>query len=181
VLKPSPQCVCCWMDEDEDEDKSEHKGGSKLNSIFGSRWALIALLFSCTSMPRDLLHALSLLLGTESQGLQVASIAHILIMRIGLGRTVEDVPPRQTTKQPVLVGGQNKNPVSRCIQRHFLLEVTKLLAREHSNKPEQCLHLEEDVEEAHIPQVEEEQVISIKIDLIRSLRVRRRSKIIPTT
>jgi len=37
----------------EDEDKSEHEGGSNPNSIFGSRKALAALLFGCTSMLRS--------------------------------------------------------------------------------------------------------------------------------
>jgi len=54
------------------------------------------------------------------------------------------------------------------------------VTREHSDKPGQCLHPEEDMAEAHTPQAEEEQVISIKIDLARSLRVRRRHfKIVP--
>jgi len=76
--------------------------------------------------------------------------------------------------------GQNKNTTSRHVQRCFLLEATKLLTREHtSDKPGQCLHLEEDMAEAHTPQVEEEQVISIKINLVRSLRVRRHFKIVP--
>jgi len=39
----------CWMDEDKDESKC--KGGSKLNSIFESRWALIALLFILVEGP----------------------------------------------------------------------------------------------------------------------------------
>jgi len=64
---------------DEDKDESEHEGGSKPNSIFESRWALIALLFGCASMLRDLLCALSLLLGVESQGLQAVSDTHVAV------------------------------------------------------------------------------------------------------
>jgi hypothetical protein len=83
--------------------------------------------------------------------------------------------------EPVLVQGQKENPMSRHTQRHFSPEATKLLAREHSDEPGQCLHLEEDMTEAHTPQAEEEQVISIEIDLVRSLRVRRCFKIAPAT
>jgi len=71
---------------DKDKDKSERKGGSKPNSIFGSRQALITLLFGCASMPRDLLHALSLLLGAESQvlaeRLSPLSLQRILVVGI---------------------------------------------------------------------------------------------------
>ena len=77
-----------------DKDKSEREGGSKPNSIFGSRQALITLLFGCASMLRDLLHVLSLLLGTESQGPQAASVVHVPVTRISLGKTAKDVPPR---------------------------------------------------------------------------------------
>jgi len=60
--------------------------------------ALAALLFGCTSMLRDLLHVLSLPLGTESQGPKAASATHVpatRATRVGPGKTAKDVllPP----------------------------------------------------------------------------------------